>query len=126
MVFDLSVFINVLANRTSIKPKTIGKFCHMNIYEEISNQYKGWKRSDIVKNLSSDGINLKEITQHRRSTGMDVEFDNNTPFPIDFASGFLRRSENKRKYYPCVVGLILQKCQFHDKIVVAKKKKKTS
>ena len=26
-VFDFSVFINTLTNRTSTKPKTIGKFC---------------------------------------------------------------------------------------------------
>ena len=37
IVFDLSVVINTLANRKSIKSKTIGAFCYKNVYEEISN-----------------------------------------------------------------------------------------
>ena len=54
-----------------------------------------------------------------------MEFDNNTPFPIDFARDLLRRSENKRKFYPYLVELILQKYhQFQDKIVVATKNEK--
>ena len=31
IVFDLSVVINALANRKSIKPKTIGEFCYKNV-----------------------------------------------------------------------------------------------
>ena len=71
-----------------------------------------------------DGINLKEMTQHRRGIGMHVEFDNSTPFAIDFAIDFLRRSENKCKFYPYLVELILQKYQFLDKIFVATKNEK--
>ena len=72
-----------------------------------------------------DGINLKEMTQHHRGIGEDVEFDNNTPFPVDFARDFLRRSENKCTFYTCLVELILQKYhQFQDKIVVATKNEK--
>ena len=41
---------------------------------------------------------------------------------INSASGFLRRSEKKRKFYPYLVELILQKYQFHDKIILATKK----
>ena len=74
-----------------------------------------------MTDLYPDGINLKEITQHRRGIRRHVEFDNNTPFPINFASDFLRQSENNRKFYPYLVELILQKYQFHDKIVVATK-----
>ena len=65
-----------------------------------------------------DGINLKGMTQHWKGIGMHVEFDSNTPFPIDFARSFLRRSEYKCKFYPFPVELILQKYQFYDKIIV--------
>ena len=44
----------------------------------------------IVADSYHDGINLKEMTQDCRGIGMYVEFDNNTPFPINFASDFLR------------------------------------
>ena len=77
-----------------------------------------------MTDLYPDGINLNEITQHRRGIGMHVEFDNNTPFPIDFASDFLRRSENNHKFYPYLAELILQKYKFHDEIVVATKNEK--
>ena len=77
--------------------------------EEISKQSKGCVRVDTMTDSYPDGINLKEMTQHRRGIGMHVEFDNNTPFPIDFARDFLRRSEGKRKLYPYLVELILQK-----------------
>ena len=119
IVFDLAVIINALANRKSIKPKAIGEFCWKNIYEEISKQSKRCARVDVVTDWSPNGINLKEMTQYRRGIGMHVEFDNNTPFPIDFANDFLKRSENK--FYPYLVELILQKYQFHNKIVVATK-----
>ena len=49
-----------------------------------------------MTNLYPDGINLKEMTQHSRGNEMHVEFDNNTLFPIDFVSDFLRRSENNK------------------------------
>ena len=104
VVFDLFVVINALANRKSIKPKTIGEFCYKNIYGEISKRSKRCARIDIVKNLYPVSINLKEMTQHRRGIGMHVEFDNNTPFPINFASDFLRRSEKKCKFYPYLVN----------------------
>ena len=94
------------------------------MYEEISKQSKGCAKVDIVTDSYADGINLKEMTQHRKGIGMRVEFDNNTPFPTDFASDFLRRSENKRKFYQYLVELILQKYHFDDKIVVAAKNEK--
>ena len=57
------------------------------------------------------------MTQHRRGIGMHVEFDGNIPYPIDFASDFLKQLENMQKFYPYLVELILQKYQLHDKIV---------
>ena len=81
---------------------------------------KSWYRN----RFEPDGINLNELTQHRRGIRMHVEFDNNTPFPIDSASDFLRWSENKQKFYPYLVELILQKYHFHDKIVIPIKKMK--
>ena len=45
IVFDLSVFINALGNRKSIKPKTIDEFCHKYVCEEIPKQCS---RVDIV------------------------------------------------------------------------------
>ena len=45
IVFDLSVFINALGNRKSIKPKTIDEFCYKNVCEEIPKQCA---RVDIV------------------------------------------------------------------------------
>ena len=116
--------INALAIRKLIKPKMIGQFCYKNLYEEISKQSKGCAISDIVTDSYPDGINLKEITQHRRGIGMHVEFDSNTPFLIDFFSDFLTRSESKHKFYQCLVELILQKHQFHDKVAVVTKKEK--
>ena len=124
IVFDLSVVINALVNRKSIKPKTIGGFCYKNVCEEISKPSKGCARVDIVTDSYPDGINLKEITQNSRGIGMHVEFDNNTPFPVDFASDFLRRPENKRKFYLYLVELILQKYRFHDKMLLQQKMKK--
>ena len=53
-----------------------------------------------------DDINLKETTPHRRGIGMYVEFDNNTPFPIDFVKDFHRSSENKDKFYSYLVSFI--------------------
>ena len=67
IVFDLYVFINALAGRKSLKAKTIDKVCYKNVYKEISNQYKECVRDDIVTDSYSDGINLKEMTQHRRA-----------------------------------------------------------
>ena len=92
IVFDLSVVINTLAKRKLIKPKTISEFCYKNAYEEISKQSKGCTRIVIVTDSNPDGINLKEMTHYRRGIGMHVEFENNTSFPINFASNFLRRS----------------------------------
>ena len=37
---------------------------------------------------------------------MYVEFDNNTPFPIDFVKDFHRSSENKDKFYSYLVSFI--------------------
>ena len=62
IVFDLSVVINTLAKRKSIKPKTISEFYYKNAYEEISKQSKGCARIDIVTDSNPDGINLKEIS----------------------------------------------------------------
>ena len=57
---------------------------YKNVYEEISNQSKGCARVDFVTDSYPYGINLKEMIQHRRCIGVNVDFDKNTPFPIDF------------------------------------------
>ena len=61
------------------------------VYEEISKQTQEFARVDIVTDTYANGINLKEMTQHCSGTGMHVEFDNNIPFPTDFASDFHSR-----------------------------------
>ena len=54
IVFNLSVDINALANRKSIKPKAIGESCYKNVYvyKEISTQSKGCTRADIDRFVS--------------------------------------------------------------------------
>ena len=61
------------------------------VYEEISKQSQEFARVDIVTDTYPNGINLKEMTQNYRGTGIHVEFDNNIPFPTDFAGDFHRR-----------------------------------
>ena len=70
IVFDLSVVPDAIANRKSIKPKTIGGFCYKNVCQEISKQSKGCARVDIVTDSYPDRINLKEMTQHRHQYSM--------------------------------------------------------
>ena len=124
VIFDLSVIINALSNRKSIKPKTIGEFCSKLVFQELDNQSKGSTRIDIVTDLYPDGITLKEMTQTSRGVGMRVNFDRDTKFPNDFSTDFLRTTENKRAFYPFLVELILDQCHFHSKIVVATKEEK--
>ena len=61
------------------------------VYEEISKQSQEFAWVDILTDTYPNRINLKEMTQHCRGTGMHVEFDNNIPFPADFANDFHRR-----------------------------------
>ena len=67
IVLDLSVVTDAIANRKSIKPKTIGGFCYKNVCQEISKQSQGCARVDIVTDSYPDRINLKEMTQHHRN-----------------------------------------------------------
>ena len=81
-------------------------FAIKNVYGEIPNQSKEYARVDIVTDSCRNDINRKEITHHRRGIGMYVEFDSNTPLPIDFVKDFHRSSENKDKFYSYLVSFI--------------------
>ena len=41
-------------------------------------------------------MNLKQSIQIERGTGIQLNLDNDTEFPSDFASNFLRKNENKQ------------------------------
>ena len=89
MVVDLSVVVNALSNRKSIKPKTFGEFSEY-IFVELNNLSRRSARIDIVSDLYPEGLNLKESIQIERSIGVQLNFDNDIEFPSDFASNFLR------------------------------------
>ena len=91
------VVIYAFSNRKSIKKRSVNFVMRMYMKRYQTNPEDVRARVDIVTDSYSDGINLKEMTQHHRSIGEHVHFDKNTPFPIDFARDFLRRSENKCK-----------------------------
>ena len=117
MVVDLSVVVNVLSNRKSVKPKVFGEFSEY-VFVELKNLSRRSAMIDTVCDLYSEGLNLKELIQIERGIGIQLNFDNGTEFPSDFASDFLRKNENKRMFCPYLVDKILEKVYYKDKIVV--------
>ena len=100
IVVDLSVIVNALSNRKSIKPKTFG---------ELMSLSRESVRLDIVTDTYPEGMNLKEQLQVERGVGKRMNFHDDTDFPSDFASDFLRNSENKRNFYPYLIDKIMTK-----------------
>ena len=93
MIVDLSVIVNILANRKSIKPKTIGDFCEY-VVMELNILSRKSARIDVICDMYPEGLNLKELIQIERGVGSHVIFDDETEFPSDFASNLLRQNEN--------------------------------
>ena len=81
-------------------------------------------RIDIVCDLYPEGLNLKELIQIEGGIGVQLNFDNDTVFPSDFASNFLRKNKHKRVFYPYLVDKILEKAYYKDKIVVVTRNEK--
>ena len=52
-----------------------------------------------------------------RGTGKLLKFNDDTEFPANFSSDFLRNSDNKREFYPYVVDKVLSKSQHDDKVM---------
>ena len=81
-------------------------------------------RIDVVCDLYPEGLNLKELIQIEGGIGVQLNFDNDTVFPSDFASNFLRKNKHKRVFYPYLVDKILEKAYYKDKIVVVTRNEK--
>ena len=95
MVVDLSVVVNALSNRKSIKPKKFGEFSEY-VFVELNNLSRRSARIDVVWDFYPKGLNLKELIQIKRSIGVQLNFDNNTEFSSsDFESNFLIKNEKK-------------------------------
>ena len=62
MIVDLSVIVNALANRSSIKPKTIGDFCE-HVITELNILSRSSTRIDVICDMYPEGMNLKELIQ---------------------------------------------------------------
>ena len=77
----------MLSNRKSIKPKIFGEFSEY-VFVELNNLSIRSARIDIVCDLYPEGLNLKESIQIERGIGIQLNFDNDTEFPSDFASNF--------------------------------------
>ena len=122
MVVDLSVVVNAPSYRKSIKPKTFREFSDYVV--ELNNLSRRDARIDIVCDLYPEGLNLKESILIERGIGVQLNNDNYTEFPSDFALNFLRENENKRLFYPCLVGKTLEKAYYKDKIVVVTRNEK--
>ena len=120
MIVDLSVIVNYLANRKSIKPKTFGEFSEY-LLDELNNISRSSARMDIVYDLYPEDYTLKEQTQIERGIGTQVNFSDETEFPSDFASNFLRKNENKRVYYPDLIVKLVEKWYYKSKIIIATK-----
>ena len=114
MVIDLLVVVNVLSNRKSIKPKAFGEFSEY-VFVELNNLSRRSARIDIVCDLYPEGLNLKESIQIERDIDVQSNFDD-TEFPPDITSSFLRKIENKRMFYPYLVDKISEKAYYKDKI----------
>ena len=109
LVVDLSVIVNALSNRKSIKPRIFEDFCLNYVYPELMKLSRFCLRLDIVTDSYLEGPNLKESLQVERGTGKRLKFNDDTEFPAHFSFDFLRDSENKREYYPYVIDRILSK-----------------
>ena len=81
MVVHLSVVVNVLPNRKSIKPKTFGVFPE-HVFVELNNLSRRSARIDIICDLYPEGLNLKESFQNERGIGVQLNFDNDNEFPL--------------------------------------------
>ena len=125
LVVDLSVIVNALSNRKSIKPRTFEDFCLNYVYPELMKLSRFCLRLDSVTDSYHEGPNLKESLQVERGTGTRLKFNDDTEFPAHFSSDLLRNSENKREYYPYVVDKILSKSMYDEKCVVATRNEKT-
>ena len=101
MVVDLSVVVNALSNRKSIKPKKFGEFSEY-VFVELNNLSRRSARIDVVWDFYPKGLNLKELIQIKRSIGVQLNFDNDTEFSSDFESNFLIKNEKKL----CVFSLL--------------------
>ena len=101
MVVDLSVVVNALSNRKSIKPKKFGEFSEY-VFVELNNLSGRSARIDVVWDFYPKGLNLKELIQIKRSIGVQLNFDNDTEFSSDFESNFLIKNEKKL----CVFSLL--------------------
>ena len=116
MIIYLSVVVNALSNRKSIKPKTFGEFSKY-VFVKLNNLWIRRARIDIICDLYPESLNLKESIQIKRGIGVQLNFDNDTEFSSDFTSNFLRKNENKGVFYRCLVDKILEKPYYKDKIV---------
>ena len=119
MVIDLSVVVNVIANRKGIHPKTFSDFCLNYLIPDLMKLSRNCNRLDIVTDSYREGINLKENLQIERGVGKRLHFNDESKFPSNFASDFLHNTENKRDFYPYVIDKIIGIYQRNEKIVVA-------
>ena len=101
MVVDVSVVVNALSNRKSIKPKKFGEFSEY-VFVELNNLSRRSARIDVVWDFYPKGLNLKELIQIKRSIGVQLNFDNDAEFSSDFESNFLIKNEKKL----CVFSLL--------------------
>ena len=74
MVIDLSVLVNILANRKGIHPKTFADFCLNYIIPELMKLSRNCNRMDVVTDSYREGINLKESLQIERGVGKRLQF----------------------------------------------------
>ena len=123
MVMDLSVVVNALSSRKSIKPKTFGEVSEY-VFVELNNLSRRSARIDIVCDLYPEDLNLKESIQIERGIAVQLNFDNDTEFLSDFASHFIKKTENKRVFYHYFVHKTLEKAYCNNKIVVVTRNEK--
>ena len=116
MVIDLSVLVNALSNRKSIKPKKFGEFSEY-VFAELHNLSRRSARINVLCDFYPKGLNLKELIQIKRSIDVQLNFDNDTEFSSAFASNCLRKNENKHVFYPYLVDKLLEKAYYKNKIV---------
>ena len=69
-------------------------------------------------------MNVKELIQVEKGTGVQLNFDNDTDFRSDFASNVLRKNESNRVFYVSLVHKILEKACYKDKILVITRNEK--
>ena len=106
-----------LANR---KPRTLGEFSDI-VLDELKGISRHSTRLDILSDIYPDDYNLKDEIQIQRGIGTQIKFTDETEYPSDFDSFFLRKNENKRVYYLYLVENIVEKSYYKDKIIVGTK-----